>query len=226
MTDDPMIDPWGWMDEFRRRIERDRLNEAASFVPDAQLERSALNLLGGYENVRVRVQYFRAQLASRGVVLGLKDRDRPPKVLNRIAEVSAIAWPHNEFSAMFYGAHRVRTHLAHMWWIHAVEGERPDRVMTLVVPTDRGWTDTTWSTPMYSLERVTEAEIRTALNSLRRMRAYVHALQRMIKLFGEMPNTPGDHLYRRDWLPLPWWLEEWGTESKDFVRADQIRTDR
>jgi len=29
------------------------------------------------------------------------------------------------------------------------------------------------------------------------MRRYVHALQRMINIFGEMPDTRGEHLYPR-----------------------------
>jgi len=114
------------MDEFRRRIERDRLNEQSSFLLDESLECSALNLIGAYENVFVRVQYLRAQQVSRGAGLDLKDQDRPPKVLNRIAKNASIAWPHDEFSTMFDLAHTVRSSLAHMWWIHSIEGERPD----------------------------------------------------------------------------------------------------
>ncbi|MGZ8179794.1 hypothetical protein ACXVUM_17855 [Williamsia sp. SKLECPSW1] len=216
---------WSAPDEFQQRIERDRLDEQVSFLLGESMERSALNLIGAYENVYVRVQYLRSALASRGADLEMKDSEGIPRILNAIAAHSSIAWPHDEFSTMFDRARTVRNKLAHMWWIHAVEGDEPNRVMTVVVPTKQGWKDTTWSTPMYSLQEVRESELERALESLGRMRRYVHALQRMANIFPGMPETPGDHLYSRWMLPLPWWLDDWGPES-DHVRADQIRTDR
>lgn len=151
---------------IRSQAELHRRNEENSFRLAEYIERSALNVIGAYQNVVDRVQWLKFHQAGPGAVLNERDKDKLPKVLREIAERASIAWPHDEFCSLLATVKQVRNKLAHMSWIHSIEGEFPDRVLTVVIAEQPEWVEDRWSKQPFRREEIRESEIGEAMGAL------------------------------------------------------------
>lgn len=216
--------------------EADRAAYERAFRPAATMEALALRVIGGWENLLGEVNFTRFHCA--GHQAGPLDQERLPKAMREVADALRVRWPHDQWANMATKAKFGRDMLAHMLYVKSVTGERPERVMNVVLlgrpgeprkaadgnPSELSWRDETWSMQTRHVAPIREQALIETLEGIKWMIDCCRGVLRIGDLLADKTaHLPDDKVIDSYMWQVNWWLPEWGDPETAQLTVGHIR---
>lgn len=193
------------MEKTKAKVEAHRKAEERAFKPSRTPEALILRVIGGWENLLGMVNRSRFHVAGYGA--GPLPMEDPAKGMRELADDLRVRWPHQAWSATAAKAKRARNELAHLLYIHEVEGDMPDRTIYIArlgeegkprkaldgTPGELSWRDENWSSQARHVAAIRERTLIEALEGMKWMIDCCRGLLRIgALLMDETADLPDD----------------------------------
>jgi hypothetical protein len=206
-----------------------RFIEADTFRPSQNIERTVLQVVGGWEQVRAQVNFNSFTEAGPGAEWA--GSDRLAATLRELALAARIRHPHQEWARVANEVNDVRRKFAHMLSLDETEGEYPYRTLYFrrlgaagAVRRGRGdqlglrWLDEDWAIQDRHRDSVTEQELWETLQKEQWLVQVPRAVRRLGGILLRSPDLPDEHPITGAGWYIPWRLPEWADRTDLVVR--------
>lgn len=204
--------------------------EADNFQPSENLERTVLQMIGGWEQVRAQVNFN--SFTDAGPDAEWAGSDKLAKTLREMAIAARIRHPHDEWARVADEVSKVRHKFGHMLHVDETEGEYPHRTLHFTRLGGEGeqrrrrgdslglsWRPDEWAQQVRHRDSVTEQELWQTLDKEYWLIQVSRAVRRLGGILEESPDLPDDHPITGAVWYIPWRLPEWGGREH-LVLAD------
>lgn len=198
-------------DAIYNHIEENQRIAKAAFYPSQVIERTMLQVMGGWEHVVEEVRFLKYVIQDIPEKPTMPDYDNPARDMRRLCRTLKLRVPDTFWTAECKAIQQMRNDLGHMLHITAVEGDAPNRSVTFLRVPYRQPDEMTmvegWARHGRIKVTQTEQQLIEALTNLRWLRDSCFAIRKFGMEFGDWAD---DRSIESVAGILPWWLPEWG----------------